>query len=101
MAKQNCWEFKKCGREPGGANVKALGICPAATYLPAHGFLGGRMGGRGCAYITGTFCAGNIQGTFAEKEKECAVCDFYLTLKREHGAACSVLEFTRYVKDRQ
>jgi len=27
MAKLNCWEFMKCGREVGGKNVKELGIC--------------------------------------------------------------------------
>lgn len=26
--KFNCWEFKQCGREPGGANSQ-LGSCPA------------------------------------------------------------------------
>jgi len=24
----NCWEFKKCGREPGGEKASELGICP-------------------------------------------------------------------------
>jgi hypothetical protein len=28
MAKQNCWEFKNCGRIPGGHSEKSLGICP-------------------------------------------------------------------------
>jgi len=25
----NCWEFKKCGREKGGAKAKELGLWPA------------------------------------------------------------------------
>ena len=31
IMKKNCWEYKKCGREVGGAKVKDLGVCPAAT----------------------------------------------------------------------
>jgi len=27
--KLNCWEFKKCGRQPGGPKVAELGVCPA------------------------------------------------------------------------
>ena len=29
--KPNCWEHKKCGRQPGGKNTDDLGVCPAAT----------------------------------------------------------------------
>jgi hypothetical protein len=29
--KQNCWEYMKCGREPGGEKVAELGICRAAA----------------------------------------------------------------------
>ena len=31
MSLINCWEVKKCGREPGGAKVAELGVCPAST----------------------------------------------------------------------
>lgn len=31
MAKLNCWEFKKCGRETGGLKIKEMGVCPDAT----------------------------------------------------------------------
>jgi len=30
MASVNCWEFKKCGREPNGLKAIELGICPAS-----------------------------------------------------------------------
>jgi hypothetical protein len=30
----NCWEFKKCGMEKGGAKATELGVCPA---YPDHG----------------------------------------------------------------
>ena len=27
----NCWEFKKCGRQPSGGKAVELGICPVTT----------------------------------------------------------------------
>jgi hypothetical protein len=33
----NCWEFKKCGREPGGHKVEELGVCPATTDKEFNG----------------------------------------------------------------
>jgi len=29
--KLNCWEFKNCGRGPGGCKAKRLGICLTAV----------------------------------------------------------------------
>ena len=29
--KLNCWEYKKCGRQPGGDRAKEMGICPVTT----------------------------------------------------------------------
>lgn len=101
MSKINCWEFKKCGREPGGANIDELGACPAATLAAANGFCGGKNGGRACAYITGTYCSGVIQGTSKEKEKNCECCDFYKELKKEHGSEMYVTIFSKYVKERE
>ncbi len=61
-----CWEFKKCGREEGGAKAAELGVCPA---YPDHG--------RDCAYLTGTLCGGEVQGSFATKQANCLKCDFF------------------------
>ena len=66
----NCWEFKKCGREAGGAKVKELGVCPAYPH-----------DGQDCARAAGTFCGGKVQGNFAAKLVSCMQCDFY---KSEH-----------------
>lgn len=66
----NCWEFKKCGREKEGVNVAELGVCPA---YPDNGTR--------CARVAGTFCGGEVQGTFAMKLGNCLDCDFY---KSEH-----------------
>jgi len=64
----NCWEFKKCGREKGGAKAKELGVCPA---YPDHG--------KHCAQVAGTLCGGQVQGTFAMKLVNCMQCGFYQT----------------------
>jgi methyl-accepting chemotaxis protein len=93
----NCWEFKKCGRETGGAKTAELGVCPASTFRDADGFQGGINAGRGCVYVTGTFCGGNIQGTHQDKQKGCDKCDFYAQLKSEGGAGLSVSSFQKYV----
>ena len=66
----NCWEFKQCGREAGGAKAHLLGVCKA---YPDHG--------HGCASVAGTLCGGQVQGSFAEKLSNCAACDFF---KSEH-----------------
>lgn len=87
MAKQNCWEFKKCGREPGGVKVRELGVCPAASDLRADGVHGGRNGGRACWAVAGTFCGGSVQGSFAAKLASCTQCEFYQQACREEGSA--------------
>ena len=103
--KLNCWEFKKCGREPGGENVPEYGLCPASIYTEADGFLGGKNAGRACTFVTGTFCDERFQGSYAEKEKNCTSCDFYRILKDEFGEQVSIASFDGYiggkVRDRQ
>lgn len=62
----NCWEWKLCGREEGGRNADELGACPA---YPDHG--------THCALVAGTFCDGEVQGTYATKLATCVRCGFY------------------------
>ncbi len=66
----NCWEFKRCGREAGGAKASELGVCPAYPDDGAR-----------CARKAGTLCGGTVQGSFAAKLATCIHCDFY---KSEH-----------------
>lgn len=101
MGKMNCWEYKKCGRQEGGAKAHEMGVCPAAIASEADGFLGGKNGGRGCAYITGTFCGGAIQGTHNEKKENCWNCDFFQLVKKEHLGEMSSLAFAKYVKTKK
>lgn len=98
-AKQNCWEFKKCGREPGGQNVQD-GVCPAATFTLGDGFCGGKNGGRACVYITGTFCDSKLQGTHREKEKDCQVCEFYNMLKSECKDEMNIFSFDMFTTEK-
>ena len=83
LEKGNCWQFKKCGREPGGARMKELGVCPAATDKRLDDIHGGLNAGRTCWVIAGTFCEGLIQGTFAQKFSSCRECDFYQMVLEE------------------
>lgn len=86
MGKQNCWEFKKCGREPGGIKNQELGVCEAAAQAKVNGVNDGKNGGRACWAITGTLCGGKVQGTFATKLANCMACEFYKLVQSEHGA---------------
>jgi hypothetical protein len=85
MGKQNCWEVKKCGREPGGVKSNELGVCIAATEKRTNGIHGGLNGGRVCWVITGTLCGGSAQGTFAMKLGNCLNCEFYKIVRQEEG----------------
>jgi hypothetical protein len=58
MAKENCWEFKKCGKEKD---------CPAYPYQ-----------GTMCYAAKATLCRGEIQGGYEDKIKACrTTCDYY------------------------
>jgi hypothetical protein len=85
--RQNCWEFKQCGREVDGKKVKELGICPATTEERLDGVHGGENAGRACWVVAGTFCKGQVQGTFAQKYENCEICDFYKKVKEEENSS--------------
>jgi hypothetical protein len=80
MRKKNCWEVKKCGRQPGGDQVNKRGICPASTIMAVNGINNGVNGGRACWALTGTMSgpAEKVQGSFARiLDISCYECDFY------------------------
>jgi len=83
----NCWEFNECGRQPGGANVRELGICPAAIERKLHGVHGGHNAGRACWVVGGTLCNGKIQETFVKKYDGCLECEFYNAVKKEESSS--------------
>jgi hypothetical protein len=85
MAKPNCWQFKKCGREPGGSKVGELGVCPSAVEVRVNGVNAGQNGGRACWALAGTLCGGKVQGTYATKLANCLKCEFYALVATEEG----------------
>lgn len=85
--KQQCWQYKQCGREENGSKVTELGVCPASTAEHANGVNGGECGGRVCWAIAGTLCGGKVQGAFAAKQASCLACDFYKLVRGDEGAA--------------
>ncbi len=85
MAKMNCWEFKKCGRQYGGEKSKELGVCPAALSNRFDKIHGGSKSGRACWVLAGTLCGGVVQGTFAHKMGNCMACEFYKLVRNEEG----------------
>ena len=85
--KKNCWEYKECGREPGGPNARQLGICPASVESSLEGVHEGSKAGRACWVVAGTLCDGTVQGTFGAKYKSCEQCDFYQHVRAEEKAS--------------
>lgn len=81
--KINCWEFKKCGREPGGLNASSLGVCPVPKMKKLNGIHGGENAGRTCWVVGGSLCKGNVQGSFATKYRNCEKCDFFTKVRGE------------------
>jgi hypothetical protein len=83
MNKLNCWEFKKCGRQPNGPRAADLGECPVPTFREYHGVHDGRCAGRACWAVPASLCAGRQQGVFVQKLKNCQKCDFFNAVKKE------------------
>jgi hypothetical protein len=85
MSKLNCWEIKKCGREPGGSKIQERGVCPATSNTSCDGINGGKNGGRICWAIAGTFCGDKVQGDFAQKSVSCMSCEIFRQVKADEG----------------
>ena len=85
----NCWEFKQCGRQPGGPKVQELGVCPAAVEKRADRINQGKNGGRCCWVIAGTLCKGELQGMFAQKIGNCMKCEFFGLVAHEEGSGAA------------
>lgn len=81
----NCWEVRRCGREPGGDLVGEKGACPVPTAAYADGINGGKNGGRICWAIGGSKCEGKEKGAFADPMHGCLRCPFLLQVREEVG----------------
>ena len=86
MARKNCWEVKKCGREPGGEKADELGVCPAASASEYDGVNRGNVAGRFCWAVAGTYCGGKVQGTYAQKFSDCINCKFFKDVQDEESS---------------
>lgn len=72
--KLNCWEFKNCGREPGGIMTAESGVCPVARAGSFDGTNDGVAGGRACWEVrrqSTKLAANDICGTAS-----CSTCEF-------------------------
>ena len=94
--RMNCWEYKKCGREPGGDKVEETGVCVASIDSSFDGINFGKNAGRICWAVAGTCCGGTVQGTYAEKRDSCTSCDFYQLVQETEGTSLSDLKFFRF-----
>ena len=83
MSKLNCWEFKDCGRQPGGKHIDNLGVCPVTKEVRLDCTHGGINAGRSCWVVASTLCNGEVQRTFEHKFIDCVRCDFYNAVKKE------------------
>ncbi len=86
-----CWVVTGCGREPGGARVSEMGVCPAATESSLDGVNHGDMAGRSCWAVAGTFCGGRVRGTWAEKKLSCMSCSFFKQVRLEEAETFQLL----------
>lgn len=93
--KLNCWEFKKCGRQPGGHKAEELGICPATTHEALDNAHAGKNAGRACWVVAGSLCGGKIQGTYAQKLVNCWRCEFMNKVKSEEEPTAFGFSHTR------
>lgn len=84
-SRPNCWEIKKCGRQPGGDNVSRLGVCPAVDESVYDGVNGGKNAGRCCWKVAGTMCEGKVHGIYAKKLPTCLKCDFFKQVQDEQS----------------
>jgi len=90
MKPLNCWEWKKCGREPGGANAEGDG-CVVARERRADGINNGSNGGRYCWAIRDA----NAETPFKNKLCFCLQCDFLAAVQEQEGVDFVLLDKVR------
>ena len=85
MRKENGWEAMACGREPGGANADALGVCRAALDGAHAGLNDGWKAGRACWGAAGSFAPG-APDCSAARTVGCLSCAFFEQVRAEQIA---------------
>jgi len=64
---------ERSGRGEGGGARDLSGRCGC----PPERYQRGNERGRSCWTVAGTFCFGEVQGTFARKIDDCMECEFF------------------------
>ncbi len=101
LIRMNCWDFKNCGRQPGGYHAAELGVCPACETQATDGINNGEKGGRACWAVAGTLCGGKIQGDYAKKIDNCKNCNFYAIVHMEEkGQFVPTEEILEIIKEK-
>ncbi len=74
--KLNCWQFKNCGREPGGVLADLMGECPVARAMKYDGLNDGVGAGRACWMVPDAAC--KVSERTRSRIDPCHTCDFYI-----------------------
>jgi hypothetical protein len=89
--KLNCWEYKNCGRQPGGHNEQKLGVCSTILTTQLDGSNGGVNAGRSCWVIAGTQSGKKVECVFAKQISNCMNCDFFQYVREQEAAMGSYI----------
>jgi len=79
----NCWEFKKCGREPDGENAEKLGVCETSVESKFDGINHGNNAGRYCWKVKISEENNNVADKTLSAIMTCIECDFFIKVKAE------------------
>jgi hypothetical protein len=96
VGKLNCWDYKHCGREPGGENAVKHGVCPVANATSFNGLHGGKNAGRACWAVPSTL--GDNKGSFASKIRNCTTCEFHQLVIKEEEKYHSAVSYMKKAK---
>ncbi|MCU0799764.1 MAG: hypothetical protein MUC62_08860 [Candidatus Thermoplasmatota archaeon] len=83
----NCWEYRRCGREPGGLNTLSQGVCPTHSFNDLDGKNGGQGGGRCCWRVPEPKGVGPALPHWSDMDRNCLGCDFFKRVSKEQGAS--------------
>lgn len=84
--KPNCWEFNKCGREPGGERDDEEEVCPIPCDYRFNGVNGGKGAGRFCWTEPDTKRRGKHTG----QSHSCFSCPFFKSVLEEEGKSITM-----------
>lgn len=78
--KVNCWEVIECSKKTEKGEP-----CPTTIVFECEGLNKGKMGGRICWSVAGTFNSQAVTCCEAKKRASCLTCDFFKQVMCEEG----------------